>query len=174
MGIFLLAAFIGVPILEIAVFIKVGGLIGLWPTLAIVILTAMAGTWALRAQGLATLARARTQIDRGELPTRELFDGACLLIAGALLLTPGFVTDFLGFLLFLPPVRDILRNLLAQHMKGRVETHVYVDGQEVHGTRRPGGRPRGRPGSGPVIEGDFDDVTDIDELPRPNRGGRRR
>jgi UPF0716 protein FxsA len=174
MGIFLLAAFIGVPILEIAVFIKVGGLIGLWPTLAIVVLTAVAGTWALRAQGLATLARARTQIDRGELPTRELFDGACLLIAGALLLTPGFVTDFLGFLLFLPPVRDILRNLLAQHIKGRVETHVYVDGQEVHGTRRPGGRPRGRPGKGPVIEGDYDDVTDVDELPRSNRGGRGR
>ena len=96
---------------------------------------ALFGTWCLRAQGLATLARARAQIDRGALPTKELFDGACLLIAGALLLTPGFVTDTVGFLLFVPALRDILRGVLARHVEGRIESRIYVDGQEV---RAPG------------------------------------
>ena len=149
MAIVILAAFIGVPLLEIAVFIQVGGLIGLWPTLGLVVLTAILGTWQLRAQGLATLLRAREQVDRGVLPTRELFDGACLLFAGALLLTPGFVTDAVGFLLFLAPFRDTLRRMLEQHLKGRMETHIYVDGQEVHSDGS----------AGPTIDGEFEEVT---------------
>lgn len=153
MGLLLLAAFIGVPLLEIAVFIKVGGLIGLWPTLALVVLTALLGTWQLRAQGLATLARARAQVDRGALPTRELFDGACLLVAGALLLTPGFVTDAAGFLLFLAPVRAWLRRLMARHLNARVETHVFVDGREVSP-------------DGPIIDADYRDVTEESEARR--------
>ncbi len=161
MGILLLAAFIGVPLLEIAVFIEVGEAIGLWPTLATVILTAIIGTWCLRAQGLATLARARTQIDRGALPTKELFDGACLLIAGALLLTPGFVTDGVGFVLFLPAARDVLRGLLARHFEGRMETHVHAGGREAHG--------RGRPGA--TIDGDFEEVADPDDPRHPPLGG---
>lgn len=106
--ILILSAFIGVPILEIAVFIKAGEIIGLWPTLAIVVLTAIIGAALLRAQGLATLARARHSLDRGEIPVEEVFTGLCLLVAGALLLTPGFVTDTLGFLLFAPPVRHAI------------------------------------------------------------------
>ncbi len=132
MAFLLLAAFIGVPLLEIAVFIQVGGLIGLWPTLGLVILTALVGTWQLRAQGLATLTRARAQIDRGVLPAHELFDGLCLLFAGALLLTPGFVTDTLGLLLFLAPFRDLLRGWFVRHLKTHAETRVWVDGEEVY------------------------------------------
>lgn len=167
MGILLLAAFIGVPLLEIGIFIQIGGLIGLWPTLAIVVLTAVIGTWMLRAQGLATLGRARTQMDRGVLPARELFDGACLLVAGALLLTPGFATDTVGFALFLPPVRDKLRGLLARHMKGRMESHVYVDGHEVHPTG-PGSGGRRPVKPGPVIEGEYDEIPDPE---RPKGAG---
>jgi UPF0716 protein FxsA len=156
MAILLLAAFIGVPLVEIAVFVQVGGWIGLWPTLALVVLTAILGTWQLRAQGLATLLRARDQVDRGALPARELFDGACLLVAGALLLTPGFVTDAAGFLLFLPPVRDKLREFLASYVQASMETRTFVGGEEVG----PGGA--GRPGgaSGPIIDGEFQDVSD--------------
>lgn len=164
MGIFLLAAFIGVPLLEIAVFVEIGGAIGLWPTLATVILTAVLGTWCLRAQGLATLARARAQLDRGALPAKELFDGACLLIAGALLLTPGFVTDAVGFLLFVPALRDILRGVLARHFEGRMESRVYVDGQEV---RNPAEK-------GTIIDGDFQEVADPDSPRLPPRGPERR
>ena len=152
MGILLLAAFIGVPLVEIAVFVEVGGAIGLWPTLGLVVLTAVLGAWQLRAQGLATLMRARNQVERGALPTRELFDGACLLVAGALLLTPGFVTDAAGFLLFFPPVRDILLGLLARHVQTRMQTRVFVDGEEVSA-----GGP-----NGPVIDGEYRDVTEPD------------
>jgi UPF0716 protein FxsA len=164
MAILLLAAFIGVPLVEIAVFVQVGGWIGLWPTLALVVVTAILGTWQLRAQGLATLLRARDQVDRGALPARELFDGACLLVAGALLLTPGFVTDAAGFLLFLPPVRDILRARLARYVQASMETRAFVDGEEVGpgGAGWPGGGKGGAQGGapGPIIDGEFRDVSD--------------
>ncbi len=161
MGILLLAALIGVPLIEIGLFIEIGGFIGLWPTLALVVLTAAIGSWQLRAQGLATLARGRQQLDRGQLPTRELFDGFCLVIAGALLLTPGFMTDAVGLALFVPGFRDMLRRYLAGRMGAATETHVWVDGEEI----RPGqGHPgRDRPGRGPgggVIEGEYRDVSD--------------
>ena len=165
MAVLLLAAFIGVPLVEIAVFIQVGGWIGLGWTLALVVLTAVLGAWQLRAQGLATLLRARDQIDRGALPARELFDGACLLVAGALLLTPGFVTDATGFLLFLPPVRDMLRELLARYGRTSMETRSFVDGEKVG----PGGA------QGPIIDCEFRDVSDAapserSPRPRPRQG----
>lgn len=118
--ILILSVFIGVPILEIAVFIKTGEIVGLWPTLAIIVLTAIIGAALLRAQGLATLARVRHSLDRGEVPVEEVFTGLCLLIAGALLLTPGFVTDTLGFLLFVPPVRYAIGHfVLTRLARGR-------------------------------------------------------
>lgn len=165
MAVLLLAVLIGVPLIEIGLFIEIGGIIGLWPTLALVLLTAALGSWQLRAQGLATLARARQQLDRGELPTRELFDGFCLVIAGALLLTPGFMTDVIGLALFVPGVRDALRRFVANRMETATETRVWVDGEEVS---PGGGRPRPGPG-GRVIEGDYRDVSDTadddDETP---------
>ena len=155
MGILLLAALIGVPLIEIGLFIEIGGFIGLWPTLALVVLTAAIGSWQLRTQGLATLARGRQQLDRGQLPARELFDGFCLVIAGALLLTPGFMTDAIGLALFVPGFRDLLRRSLARRMEAVTEAHVWV-AEEI----RPG---QGRPGRGAgdsVIEGEFRDVSD--------------
>ncbi len=180
MAIFLLAAFIGVPLIEIAVFIQVGGWIGLGWTLVLVVLTAVLGTWQLRIQGLATLLRARDQVDRGALPARELFDGACLLVAGVLLLTPGFVTDATGFLLFLPPVRDYLRNLLARYVRTSMETRHFVGGAEVgpgaagRPSGGPSGGPGGRPGGaqGPIIDGDYRDVSETARPDRPGRQGR--
>lgn len=158
MPLLLLLAFIGVPLLEIAVFIQVGGLIGLWPTLGLVILTAVIGTWQLRAQGLATLASGRAQMDAGQLPTRELFDGLCLLFAGALLLTPGFVTDAVGMLLFVPAVRDAIRGWFRRHVAARGETRVWVDGREVHRGARRG--PRSGPGQ--ATHPGRDAVIDVD------------
>lgn len=154
-AILLLAAFIAVPLLEIAVFIQVGGLIGLWPTLGLVLLTAVAGTWLLRMQGMATLSRARSQLDQGVLPARELFDGLCLVFAGALLLTPGFVTDSLGLLLFVPALRDLLRGILARRL-ATAESRVWVGGAEQR-------RRQGAPRSGEVIDADYRDVTAADD-----------
>jgi len=175
MAVILLIAFIAVPLIEIGVFIQVGGLIGLWPTLAVVVLTAVIGTGLLRQQGLATLARARSHMDQGVLPARELFDGLCLLFAGALLLTPGFVTDAVGFLLFVPPLRDALRVTLARHFQASSQTRVWVDGQEVyHGNRRSSGTPRGGTGRGRVIDGEFNEVGPDDGDEQPPADDRRR
>lgn len=169
MALILLALFIGLPLLEIAVFIQVGGILGIWPTIAATIATALAGSILLRAQGLAALGRARAQMDRGELPAREMFEGVCLVLAGALLLVPGFVTDAIGLLLFFPPFRELLRLLIARHLAtkaARGEARVFVDGVEVD-PRRGGAGPAGRRGSG-VIDGDYRDVSDRED-PGPAR-----
>ena len=104
MRLFLL--FLLVPIMEIALFIQVGGIIGLWPTLAIVILTAVAGTFLIRSQGAAVLMQLRGTMENLSDPTEPLAHGAMVLFAGALLLTPGFFTDALGLSLMIPGVRD--------------------------------------------------------------------
>ena len=116
MGFLLLLIFIVVPIVEIGLFIEIGGRIGLWPTLALVVLTAVLGTTLLRQQGLSTLRQAQVSIERGSMPLKELFDGACLLFAGALLLTPGFLTDAAGALLLIPALRGLLRRTLAHRL----------------------------------------------------------
>jgi UPF0716 protein FxsA len=103
------------PLVEIAVFIFVGSHIGILPTIGLVVLSAICGAVLLRTQGLATLSRLRTELDAGRLPGRELADGAMILAAAILLLTPGFVTDALGFTLMVPAVRTaIWRKLVSQ------------------------------------------------------------
>ncbi len=160
--ILILSAFIGVPILEIAVFIKACEIVGLWPTLAIVIMTAIVGTALLRAQGLATLARVRHSLDRGEIPVEDVFTGMCLLVAGALLLTPGFLTDSLGLLLFVPPVRHAIGHFVLTRLARGRGTRVWVDGKEVVTPRRDRGE----------ADGDAVDV-DFTEVDPPGRGGRK-
>ncbi len=155
MGLILLLAMIGVPILEIGVFIEAGERIGLWPTIGAVILTAVVGTALLRLQGLSTIARARESLDAGQLPVVEVFDGFCLLIGGALLLTPGFVTDTVGFLLLIPPVRLLLRRWCRKYMvdAGRVHMRSAVP---PTGSGPAGGR------SSPIIDGEYEEIVDAD------------
>jgi len=161
MALFLLAAFITVPLIEIALFIEVGGRIGLWNTVALVVLTAVIGTWLLRAQGLETLRRAQESAARNVFPVAELFDGLCLLVAGLLLLTPGFLTDTLGFLLMIPPLRRIARDWLWHIVSRGGGGRVWVNGEEI--------TPRGPAGDGRTIEGDFHEVGP-DEPDRPRDG----
>lgn len=157
MVLIVLVALIVVPLVEIAVFIKVGGIIGLGPTLVVVIATAILGTALLRHQGLSTLARARESLARNEMPVAEVFDGVCLLAAGLVLLTPGFVTDAIGGLLFIPPIRRWLGGVLLRRVMA--SGGVWVDGERVHPSR-----------SGPVIEGEAHEIQEIpdepDDLPR--------
>ena len=150
MGLVLLLAMIGVPIVEIAVFIEVGGRLGLWPTLATIILTAMAGTALLRQQGLATLQRVRESLEANRFPMAEVFDGLCLLVAGALLLTPGFVTDAAGLLLFVPAVRVALRQAFGRYLvaSGRLDVR----------TEKPGSVASGGDGGDTVIDGEYHEV----------------
>ncbi len=102
----LLLLFLSIPVLEIYLLIKVGDSIGAFPTVVLVVLTAVAGVWLLRMQGFATLARAQQSLARGEVPASTLFEGVLLFIAGALLLTPGFFTDSIGFILLIPYSRQ--------------------------------------------------------------------
>lgn len=157
MGLLILAAFIAVPLIEIGLFIQVGGAIGLWPTLIVVVATAMAGTALLRHQGLGALARLQDAMNRGETPLEPVFDGFCLLAAGALLLTPGFFTDGVGFLLFVPAFRRALRNFFAQRIqvRGQMHAHMHMYGQP----------PKSEP-SGDVIDGEWQDITDLDQEPK--------
>ncbi len=159
MAIFL--ALIIVPLLEIALLVEVGGLIGVWPTLAAVIATALAGSWLLRSQGWGLLNRARATLARNEFPAGELFDGLCLLVAGALLLTPGFVTDAFGLLLFVPTLRQSLGRMLWRYLlaKGSVDLHVHgAQQREQEDTRRDGG----------IIEGEFQEVPGESQTEREN------
>jgi UPF0716 protein FxsA len=126
MGYFFLFLFMGISIFEILVFISVGDLIGLWPTLATVFITAIIGTSLLRKQGLVTFFNAQKNFKGGRFPMEELFDGLCLILAGAFLLTPGFVTDGVGLLLFFQPFRDLLKKLVAGLLVARGNIHGYT------------------------------------------------
>lgn len=142
---------LAIPALEIAVFIQVGDLIGVIPTLLGIVVTAVIGAALLRHQGLQTLRRVQESLDRGELPVADVFDGLCIVLAGALLLTPGFVTDAIGLSLFLPPVRRVLMALLARHLAARGGAGGF--------THRPTPSSPFTSGEGPTIDGDYTDVT---------------
>jgi len=184
MGFILLVAFIAVPLIEIALFIQVGEVIGLWPTIAVVVLTAFAGTALLRHQGLGALARLQESMDRGEPPIDPVFDGFCLLAAGMLLLTPGFFTDAVGFALFMPPLRKVLKAFIAARMQVHTAHPGMSGGGGAHFHYRAGGFPggpfagsnaAGTPGPDGVIDGEFEDVTDTKTKPalsdKPDRQG---
>lgn len=100
-----LIVFITVPLIEMIILIQVGGLIGAIPTVGLVVLTATLGIWLLKLEGLATLARVQEKLAQGEIPETELLEGIMLLVGGALLLTPGFITDAMGFVCLLPGLR---------------------------------------------------------------------
>ena len=130
MPLFLL--FLAVPLIEIALFILIGGEIGVFATLAMVVVTAIAGSALLRWQGMQTLNRIRTELENNRLPARPIADGAMIAVAGLLLLTPGFFTDFCGFMLFLPGVRSAIWTWLASRIK-----IVNVGGEENSAGRDP-------------------------------------
>jgi UPF0716 protein FxsA len=114
--------FLLVPVIEIYLLIQVGGIIGAIPTIAMVILTAVVGSALIRQQGFSTLQRARQGMAAGQVPAMEMMEGVALVIAGALLLTPGFFTDAIGFLLLVPPfrrwaIRTALRNAVVVQMR---------------------------------------------------------
>lgn len=146
MWLFLL--FLLVPLIEIGLFIQIGGAIGLWPTLAIVVATAIAGTALMRQQGALALGELRNSFNELRDPAEPLAHGAMILFSGALLLTPGFFTDSIGFLLLLPPVR----RAAYRWLRARVQVQTFSYGPT---------RARPEPGvsDGDVIDGDFSEVA---------------
>lgn len=153
----ILLLFIAVPLGEIAVFIKVGEIIGIGATVALVILTAIVGVALLKRQGLAAMARAQKSVDAGELPVDSVIDGVCLLVAGAFLLTPGLITDTAGFLLMVPGFRRGLARWVFAKIKESGSFSMHTFGSGDHQKQRP---PSGdKPSGGTVIDGDFEDMT---------------
>lgn len=120
MGVLLIAAFLLVPVLELMLFIYVQNRIGLGLMLIGILITAAAGAFLVRMQGLAVWMRVRGDLEAGLIPGRQLVHGAMVLVGGALLLTPGFLTDAVGFLLMIPFVREGLRRLGNRFWQRRV------------------------------------------------------
>ena len=135
--------FIAVPIIEMVLLIEVGGLIGVIPTIGLVVLTATLGIWLLRLQGMATWFRLQARLSQGELPGSELVEGGLLLIGGALLLTPGFFTDTVGFCCLIP----FTRQQIAATLLARLIPHI--DGFNI------GEAHSRQSGSGRTIDGDY-------------------
>lgn len=144
MPLLILICFITLPLLEIGVFISIGDEIGIFSTIAITVLTAVLGTFLVRTQGISTLNKVSASLNQGEMPLRPVFDGACQLIAGALLLTPGFITDTIGLLLFAPPFRTLL---LAWLISRTAQTSVF--------------RTNSTPQSKYDVDGNYKDVTPL-------------
>ena len=143
---------LAVPIGEVFIFLEVGSVIGTWPTIGLIVGTAVIGGMILRWQGLQTLARARQQLAANRLPVAEMAEGATLALAAVLLLTPGFFTDALGTLLLFPPLRrSMLRRLLA-----RFAPHASHAGA--------GSGPASAADGARVIDGEY---TVLDDAPEP-------
>ena len=149
----LFLAFVGVPLIEIALFVQIGGLIGLWPTLLVVVITAMIGTFLVRTQGLMALGQLQRSFSELDDPTEPLAHGAMILIAGALLLTPGFFTDAVGFALLMPPVRVAV----FRYMRSRVTVQSFSMGSMHQEPYRPTHHSD-------IIDGEF---TEVDPNKRP-------
>jgi UPF0716 protein FxsA len=120
MLILLLLLFILVPIAELAVLIQVGQLIGVWWTIALLLADAVLGSLLWRSQGRAVWRRFNAAVSEGRVPHREVIDGVLVIFGGALLLTPGFITDIFGVLFLLPPTRALLRRLLVRRASIRI------------------------------------------------------
>ena len=131
----LFVLFLVVPILELAVIIQVGQAIGTLPTIALLIVMSVAGAWLMKREGLGVLRRSQVQVRSGRVPTREVADAFLIVLGGALMLTPGFLSDLVGVALLLPPVRAVVRPLLLSRLQ------VMALGAAVgpSGRRRRGG-----------------------------------
>jgi UPF0716 protein FxsA len=130
----LLVLFIAVPIVELAAILQVGDWIGFWPTLGLLVADSILGSLLMRSQGRAAWRRFDAALKAGRPPAAEVLDGVLVIFGGALLLTPGFVTDLVGILLLLPPTRAIVRRLLVRRLAHRMMVSAFG----------AGARPRGR------------------------------
>jgi UPF0716 protein FxsA len=144
----ILALFILVPVAEIALFIELGGNFGVFNTLLLIVATAVLGAWLVRQQGFQTLANVKKQTDAGNLPAMEMAEGVALLFAGALLLTPGFLTDTIGFCLLIPPIRRKWIRYLGR--QGVVTMATAGQFSSAQGRPRPDANSHGN-----VIEGEY-------------------
>ncbi|MFC1236860.1 FxsA family protein [Vibrio sp. F74] len=167
----LLLLFICVPIIEIGLFIQVGGFLGLWPTIALVLVTAFAGASLVRSQGIATLMSVQGRLQQGEMPAQQIVEGVMLAVAGVLLLTPGFMTDAFGMLVLLPAPRA----KMAKELMKRVKVNTMASGGGFHAQSGFGQSPFGQNpfqsprDDGNTFEGEYEKKDDDDNDGSNNR-----
>ncbi len=174
MPLIILALFILVPLAEISVFIAAGNAIGLLPTIATVVVTAIIGTFLLQRQGLSAMARTQEAMAAGRIPVESMMDGVYLLMAGAFLLTPGFITDAVGFLLFVPPFRRWLGHIAFKRFMRGANINVSTSGSSRHTDTFRTGKPDAdiyNDGAGPVIDGEFEHMDPGE--PNPSTQGKK-
>jgi len=162
MALALVLIFIVVPIAELYVLIQIGSAIGILPTIALLILDSVLGAALMRSQGRAAWMRFNRAVEEGRVPGREVIDGVLVIFGGALLLTPGFISDFLGLILLLPPTRAIVRTVLVRRFAGRILTSAASGAQSRMGrmfTFETGRRP-------PACDDDIVDGTASEVPPR--------
>ncbi len=166
--------FVGVPLLELLILIQVGQIVGLWPTIALVVLTGVTGAALARVEGIRTLLSIQGELARGRLPEESLLDGLGIVLGGALLLTPGILTDLLGFSFLLKPTRRLLMGRVRKALQRRLESGVI---QVTHMSGFPGGMgwkaTRDQPPSGPGSQGPGPEGEIIVEAPDPDGGSHR-
>lgn len=133
----LLLLFILVPIAELALLIEIGKRVGLPATLALIVLTGALGAWLARWQGLGVLAKIRSEMSEGRLPAGQLVDGVLILVAGAVLMTPGVLTDALGFFCLIPPCRRFLKSHLSRRFERAVNSGTVKMSVDFGGFARP-------------------------------------
>ena len=134
--------FVALPLAEIYALIKVGSWLGVFPTIALLLLVSAVGAALVKREGLRVLRRMQEQVVAGNMPSNEILDGVCLLLAGLLLVVPGFVTDVVGLLLLLPPFRLLLRSGLKRRNSRKIRVVATYSGRivnngqvhDVHGT----------------------------------------
>lgn len=152
--------FIVVPIAELYVLLQIGQQIGILPTIALLILDSVLGASLMRSQGRAAWLRFSTALAEGRMPGREAVDGALVIFGGALLLTPGFLSDILGVILLIPPTRVLVRTLLLRRFAGRIAAGVSPQGGAVRMFAFGGSRPAGHRPTGAPLAGHDDDIVD--------------
>jgi UPF0716 protein FxsA len=151
MAAWLLLLFLIVPVVELWVIIQVGGLIGALPTIALLIGVSVVGAWLMKREGLGIWRKVTSELEQGIVPTNAVVDGFLVLLAGALMLTPGFLTDVVGILLLVPPTRALLRTGLVRRYRTRLTVAATGFGPGVGGARF----------GGPYVDTDVVDVGDV-------------
>lgn len=164
MPLFLIVLFIVVPIAELYVIVQVGQAIGIWPTLALLLVDALLGSFLLKHQGQGAWRRFNEALAQRRFPGREVVDGLLIVVGGTLLLAPGFLTDIVGLLLLIPPTRAIVRGLLKRFTIGRFLVVGMPGGGQF-------GAPRGPGKKGPGRDYDFDATAE--EVPVSGDRGER-
>ena len=148
-----LLIFVVIPLVELGIFAAVSGHIGLGTALLFALFTAILGGSLVRMQGMQTIMSMRGSMDKGQMPMSELFDGFCIVAAGALLITPGFLTDAIGFSLLVPPFRSFLKHIIKNHTNWSMGAQGFASS----------GFSSRKPHDPTIIEGEYENLDNDDQ-----------